>query len=496
MNATPGAPSASARPSLAMIVETLRDAGGFIAQDDRHLTVTVGDLSSVTALAAAIGESGVDLLDLWEDAPAGGDGARRHNVLCASGPRFLLHRTRLEPGECAPEIGSVVAAALPFEADLRNADDGSSGTGLERGATTGTGVFTIPFGPVRSGVVEAMLYEIDTAGEDMLLVRPRPGFKRRGLERRLCSVPLDQVVLVAERIAGTYSVAGALAVCRAVENMAGVAVTPEAAAVRLVIAELERIHNHCDSILKLTDDASLVVGTAQMGMLKERILRILAGLTGHRYARGIAALGGVYRGLDAEHLGDELRAFEGDSSRVRRLLLRTDSFLDRLERTGGLPPDIAATLGSAGPVARGSHVARDARVQRPYDAYSAGAFEPVVMSDCDAMARTEVRMAEITASLRLIAETLEDTGANLSAPPAVLHVLPPDTVGVGWVESPEGEWIATLETDEHGQLVNARVRPASIPNFACFQRACERWVLTDFAFIEHSFGLSIAGRDR
>ncbi len=233
-----------------------------------------------------------------------------------------------------------------------------------------------------------------------------------------------------------------------------------------------------------------------MGILKERVLRILAELTGHRYGRGIVAAGGVQRGLTAANLHDQLRAFGSDSSRVRRLLLRTDSFLDRLERTGGLPTDIAVALGGAGPVARGSHVARDVRLTRPYDAYRERPVEPVVMSDCDAMARTEVRMAEIRASLRLIVDASEDAGSDLSAPPAPLPELPPHTVGVGWVESPEGEWIAVLETGGSGQLVNAHVRPASIPNFACFQRACERWVLTDFAFIEHSFGLSIAGRDR
>ena len=105
-------------------------------------------------------------------------------------------------------------------------------------------------------------------------------------------------------------------------------------------------------------------------------------------------------------------------------------------------------------------------------------------------------MAEIRASLRLVVDVVVAQDSALTAPPPPHVELPPHTVGAGWVESPEGEWVAVLETGSHGQLVNARVRPASIANFACFQRACERWVLTDFAFIEHSFGLSIAGRDR
>lgn len=486
---------ATPAPALPAVVERLRSAGCAVDAQSGDLTVTVGDLASISTLAGAMATSGVEFLDLWEDTTPDDAAARRHNVLCASGHQLLLHRVRVGPGEVAASIVREVSAALPFEIDTRASRWDPSDPHIDRGAT-GTGVFTIPFGPVRSGVVEAMFYQIDTAGEDMLLVQPRPGFKRRGLERRLCAVPLDQVPLVAERIAGTYSVAGAVAVCRAVESIAGIEPTAEAAAVRLVLAELERIHNHCDSILKLTDDASLIVGTAQMGMLKERILRLLAALSGHRYGRGIVTVGGVQRGLAASNLRDELRRFGDDSSRVRRLLLRTDSFLDRLERTGGLPTDVAAALGATGPVARGSHLARDARVQRPYEAYRERSLDVAVMSDCDVMARTEVRMTEIRASLRLVVDVVVAQDSALTAPPPPHVELPPHTVGAGWVESPEGEWVAVLETGSHGQLVNARVRPASIANFACFQRACERWVLTDFAFIEHSFGLSIAGRDR
>jgi formate hydrogenlyase subunit 5 len=496
MSALHEAHSVAPSQRIPMLLATLRAGGCRIAQQHGDLTVTAGDLASTSALATAIAESGAELLDAWEDAFVGLEGGRRYNLLCASGPQVLLHRTLLEPGERWPAIGGVIPAALPYENDLRSAGGVPRDLKTDREATSGTGVFTIPFGPVRSGVVESVLYQIDTAGEDMLLVRPQPGFKRRGLERRLCTVPLDQVVLVAERIAGMYSVAGALAVCRAVESIAGVEPTAEAATVRLVLAELERIYNHCDSILKLTDDASLVVGTAQMGILKERVMRSLAALTGHRFGRGVVAPGGVQRGLATNDLRDQLRRFGDDSSRVRRLLLRTDSFLDRLERTGGLSTEIAAALGGTGPVARGSHLARDARFQRPYEAYRDRPVEPAVMSDCDAMARTEVRMAEIRASLRLIVDVVEDRGSDLSAPPPPQVDLPPHTVGVGWVESPEGEWIVVLETGDDGQLVNARVRPASIANFACFQRACEGWVLTDFAFIEHSFGLAIAGRDR
>ncbi|MDR0360097.1 MAG: NADH-quinone oxidoreductase subunit D [bacterium] len=473
------------------------------------LFVSQGEPASLAELASLLRPDQPEaprLLDLW----AWDEGGRRGvELLIGQGPDLLWHSAGLGRDVRYPGAGHLLLAAHWLERELAGVTPVRPLTrpepapldvradGLERPLrdTQGVGVFTIPFGPVRSGVVESLLYDVATAGEDMVHVAVRPGAKRRALEARLCQLPPELAPLVAERIAGVFSVAGALAVCQAIEAAAGVDVAPEAAAVRAVLAELERVFNHCDVILRLCDDASLSVGVAQMGILKERILRLLAALTGHRYGRGMVVLGGVRGGLDPATLRRELDAFERDGRRVRRLLLSTSSFLDRLERTGRLSVDDAAALGASGPVARGSGLPWDARCERAYGAYRRLQLLPAVMSDCDAMARFEVRLAEIRDSLRLIREL--DVACNLASPPPPLPVaLEAGAAGVGTVEAPEGEWVVSVLAGPNGRLRRCRVRPASVLNFACFPVACRGWVLTDFAFIEHSFGLSVAGRDR
>lgn len=468
-----------------------------------------GEPSSLLELASLLRPDrpeGPRLLDLWA---WDGGGRRGVELLVGQGADLLWHSVGLGGAVEYPGIGHVLPAAHWLERELvgstavrpatrpepRPLDVRSDGLERPLREARGVGVFTIPFGPVRSGVVESLLYDVATAGEDMVHVAVRPGAKRRALEARLCELPVEDAPLVAERIAGVFSVAGALAVCQAIEAAAGVDVAPEAAAVRAVLAELERVFNHCDTILRLCDDASLSVGVAQMGILKERILRLLAELTGHRYGRGVVALGGVKRGLDPAVLSRELDAFERTGRRVRRQLLSTSSFLDRLERTGALRTEDAAALGASGPVARGSGLPWDARCERPSGAYRSLQLVPAVMSDRDAMARFEVRLAEIRDSLRLIRELV--SACELASPPPPLPVaLEEGAAGVGTVEAPEGEWIVSVLAGAGGRLRRCRVRPASVLNFACFPVACRGWVLTDFAFIEHSFGLSVAGRDR
>lgn len=491
------APAADAR--WARLLAAGRPRGGL-----RHLA---GDADGLLELASLLTDplSGPRLLDLWgHSAP----GANTLLALAAWGPDLLLYSLDLGGGARYPSLGHLLPAAHWLEREIALSSlspepmpapvplEVAGGTPVEPLLDArGIGVFTIPFGPIRSGVVESILYDVATAGEDMLRVAVRGGFKHRGLERRLTEVPIDQISLVGERVAGVFSVSGALAICQAVEAAASVEVSAEAAGVRGVLAELERLYNHCDSILKLTEDASLAVAMAQMGILKERVLRLLAEISGHRYGRGVVTLGGVTAGVSPKHLRDVLRRWRADARQVRHLLLATNSFLDRLQRTGRISREDVAALGGSGPLARASQLPWDARHERPQGIYRKLLVKPAVMSDCDAMARFEVRLEEMRESVDLIERITEEV--DLAAPGPVVPVrLEAGAVGFSSAEAAEGEWTVVVEAAAGNRLASCRIRPASLLNFACFPRACEGWVLTDFAFIEHSFGLSVAGRDR
>ena len=120
-------------------------------------------------------------------------------------------------------------------------------------------MFVIPYGPVRSGVFESSQFLVQTGGEDVAYCAQRLFFKRRGAERRICEVPLELAVLVAERVSGTSSVAHALAFSHAVEALADIEVPARGQAIRRVLAEIERLYNHLEA------DSSRVRGRVAVG---------------------------------------------------------------------------------------------------------------------------------------------------------------------------------------------------------------------------------------
>jgi Ni,Fe-hydrogenase III large subunit len=359
----------------------------------------------------------------------------------------------------------------------------------------GPGLFSIPHGPVRSGVCESVEYVVETPGEDIPHVNVRPHFKHRGLEVGFETADPIEAVLLAERVEGIATVAHALAYSHAVEQLSGVQPPLAAQLVRVLHAELERIANHLDVVMRLSDAAGLAVATARFGAHKENVLRLISALCGNRFGRGVIAPGGVRTlpGLPTGEMRARLarlrRGIDGDA----HALMQTPSFLDRLRGTGPLADDFARAYGLLGPVGRASGETDDARWQRPYDAY------PKLLRstgtryfDGDAMARLRVRWDEIAESFELLSQTvelLEDTASGEIRVP--VDVAPGQAVG--WAEAPQGEVLYLIRIARDGRLARCAPRSASFHNLAVFARTFHGDILTDFPFIEASFGLSIAG---
>jgi Ni,Fe-hydrogenase III large subunit len=370
----------------------------------------------------------------------------------------------------------------------------------------GPGLFTIPHGPVRSGVMESMEYLVETPGEDIPHLNMRVFYKHRGIEKRFEGMPVVEGpdaegagkagagVLLAERVEGTASVAHALAYCHALERLAGCQVPAPARFVRLLHAELERIAGYLEVAVRLADAAGLAVAVSRFGWHKERVLRLVSRLCGSRFGRGVVRPGGV-GGLPRLPAGDVLaelgsleKALRGDAA----ALMDTSSFLDRLRGTGPLRPERAREHGALGPIGRASGFADDPRFARPYDGYADVGFEaPGTQDTGDALARLRVRVDELDRSFGLIRSACDGLG-RVAGEPVRAECAPVDGRGIGWAEAPQGEVLYDVRL-AGGRIVRCRPRSASFHNLVLMHEVFAGDILTDFPFIEASFGLSVAG---
>jgi formate hydrogenlyase subunit 5 len=358
------------------------------------------------------------------------------------------------------------------------------------------GVFGMPIGPVYGGICESMHFLLETVGEDVIRALPRLFYKYRAVEKIAEGRPAEDLLLLAERFNGIAAFAHGLACAQAIEAITSIEPPVRARVLRVILAELERLRHHTGAIHDICESTSLTVAASQAAILEEELLRLSGELTGHRYLFGLLAAGGLTRNFEDDSVRAMMhRALEiaHRLDRLERYLVKTSSFLDRLEEVGIITLSEARTYGLVGPIARASGFARDLRHAQPYADYGACAFDIPQEQEGDGYARLRMLFAEARQSARIMQQAV----AVLPGGPVrqASCEIPPGAA-LGWTEAPLGATFHWVRTDERGLVSRYHIMPPSFVNWHGFHLAAERFAFQDFPIILATLGLSVAESDR
>lgn len=349
----------------------------------------------------------------------------------------------------------------------------------------------LPFGPVRSDVLESAQFVFLYLGEAIAHYVPRLFVKHRAMERRFVGCAPDRGTLWAEQVSGVGCVAHCLAFCQAVEDAARVEVPERAQWLRTGLAELERIYNHLHYFAMLTDATTLKVAQAEARLLEERAKQLAAQWTGHRFMRHVLVPGGLRRDLPfSSGLLEMLHGLRDDTASYLKALEGTTSYLDRLMGTGILTAKVAFDQGATGPVERASGLDRDLRRDQPYAAYANLSIPVLTAPEGDAFARARVRATELMTAFELFDAVI----GHLPEGPFHRPCRPPPlSCGLGWAESPRGSLYYAIHLDDQGQFARVKIKSPSFSNWRAFPFTVHQTNMMDYAINEASFGLTIAG---
>jgi formate hydrogenlyase subunit 5 len=358
------------------------------------------------------------------------------------------------------------------------------------------GAFLMPVGPIYSTATGPTHFVLETVGEDVIRAQPRLFYAYRGIEKIAEGRTAEDLLLLAERISATSAFAHSLAVCQAVERICEIGVPARARALRILVAETERLRHHVGAIEGICESTGLLVAAAQAAILEEELLRISATLAGHRYFFGLNALGGLARDLDdstVKRTAVQLNELASRLSELERALSLSSSFLDRLEEVGIVSASDAREFGLVGPVARASGVSRDLRKAQPYSGYEAIDFEAPYESEGDGYARLRVLFREAAQSIRIIlALSASLPSGAFRAPQITLRA----GAALGWVEAPRGAAMHWVRLADGGVVDRYRIITPSFANWHGFRLGAERFAFQDFPIILGTFALSVHENDR
>jgi NADH-quinone oxidoreductase subunit D len=303
---------------------------------------------------------------------------------------FAPERPRIYAGTRIP---SPTPSVLEVREDLRTSED----------------VLTINFGPNHPSTHGVLRLVVDLYGEEVVGLAAVVGYLHTGFEKNMEQKSWWKAITYAPRIDYLAFQNNELVFVLAVEKLLDIEVPSRATWMRMLLAELNRIHSH----LVWLGTAALELGAISMFWYcfreRDRILDLFELVAGFRMHTRYFQVGGLAEDVPPG-FWDECAKFvelmPKSIDEYEALVNRNEIWLERTQGLGLLSADDAIALGQSGPVLRGSGVDWDLRRAEPYLAYDQVDFQVPVYDEGDVYARYRVRMEEMRESVRIIDQAM------------------------------------------------------------------------------------------
>lgn len=275
--------------------------------------------------------------------------------------------------------------------------------------------YIVPIGPYHPALEEPIHAKLYTEGEVIKDAEVFVGYNHRGIEKLATERNAIQTLVLVERVCGICSHSHALTYAMCVESINGIEVPKRGQYIRVITAELERLHSH----FLWLGIACHIIGHDSMFMHiwdeRELVMDLLEKMTGNRVNYAMVTVGGARRDIDDELRRELLEAcdkLKAPLDRITEIALTDKTIAMRTKGVGVLPKEDALRMGAVGPHARASGVKVDVRKDAPYSSYEDFDFDVPVVESGDVFARVVVRALECYESIKIIRQALENLPAT------------------------------------------------------------------------------------
>ena len=253
--------------------------------------------------------------------------------------------------------------------------------------------YIVPIGPYHPALEEPIHARLITEGEVIKDAEVFVGYNHRGIEKLATERNAIQTLVLVERVCGICSHSHAFTYAMAVEKINGIEVPRRGDYIRVITAELERLHSH----FLWLGIACHIIGHDSMFMHiwdeRELVMDILEKMTGNRVNYAMVTIGGSRRDISDDlrrEILDACDKLKAPLDRITEIALTDKTIAMRTKNVGVLKKEDALRLGAIGPHARASGVDVDVRRDAPYSAYGEFEFGVPVVESGDVFARVVV----------------------------------------------------------------------------------------------------------
>jgi len=346
----------------------------------------------------------------------------------------------------------------------------------------GDGVFNVSVGPIHAGIIEPGHFHFSQAGEQILHLEVRHFYKYRGIEKMCENRTLQDIVKIVSRISGNESVAYQSALCNMQQK-----INKNQKLQNAILLELERLVHHFTDIGFIPNDGGFAAALAMGSKYAEETKRLLKTLSGSRFGFD-AAFQALHLEEHTSLIQEYIQTMKTEIQWFENWVLDIPSLADRLDTTGIISQEEVWHYGCVGVVARGSGVKEDVRKDDEF--YKNYGYEIATQSSGDVAARFKIRLFEISNSLLMIKNMLDDLKSFELTEEFTCN----DGEYSSLVESSIGELYMYIKV-KNNLVERFYVRDPSFINWQAIHLMMPRDIIADFPLINKSCDLSYAGND-
>lgn len=337
----------------------------------------------------------------------------------------------------------------------------------------------IPLGPVHPAALEPYRVRLFVEDEIVQDAEITIGVNHRGIERIMEGLPVEKANALTEKVCGICSNAHIWNSTRTAELGLGIEIPERASYIRIIMAELERLHSH----FLYLGHGSEVLGHETFSMrifgLREYIMELLHMIGGNRVQYGCSIIGGVRPRCELtdsriNKITETLNIVEGKLANFVDRFVSDTVVMSRVEGIGAISQKQALKLEVTGPSLRATGIAKDLRVEMPE--YNPFDFNIITQEGGDVKANLIMRALESFEAIKIIRQAIK----NIPQGPIVdrsWEMVDCDTIH-SYIEVPRGVLYHSYALED-GRVRGSIIRTPSMSNIGAMQYACIGDHITD-----------------
>ena len=324
------------------------------------------------------------------------------------------HPLRKEHPARATEMEDYTLPDLKFQQEIDAFTFNPEEWGMKR-SSDDTDFMFLNMGPNHPGTHGLFRIALQLDGEEVVDAVPEIGMHHRGAEKMGERQTWHSYIPYTARTDYLGGVVNDLAYLLSVEKLAGIEVPDRAKVMRVMLNELFRISSHLVWYGTFAQDIGALSPIFLMFADREKVLDIVAAITGARMHPSWLRIGGT--ALDLPNGWEVLvRDFVADFRKhvldYEKMVMRNRILKSRTIGVGAYDTATAIEWGVTGAGLRATGYAWDFRKEMPYSGYENFDFDIPIGKNGDCYDRAMVRVGELVQSTRIIEQCLNNMPAG------------------------------------------------------------------------------------